>query len=102
MKEKSTDDEWNELRRWMDDNIRGLRDDRSTASYALEFLWTTHRNLRLASERNHLQIMLSDARKIVERIPDVQDKCLELEKNQSTIPWREQSREQSNEKEALR
>lgn len=45
-----------ELREWMERNIGGLRDDRSTESYALEFLKTDHANLALA----HRRFLLTD------------------------------------------
>ena len=80
--------ELRELRDWMDKYIWGLRNDRSTASYALEFLKTGRRNLELCHSRTMLSIMLSDAREIFERVPKAQELCLELEKNQSVIPWK--------------
>ena len=90
--------ELRELRDWMDKYIWGLRDDRSTASYALEFLKTGRRNLELCHSRAMLSIMLSDARKIFERVPEAQSLCLELEKNQSIIPWKTGKEGDSNER----
>lgn len=42
------EDDEKELREWMELNIGGLRSDRSTASYALEFLKTAHSNIKKA------------------------------------------------------
>lgn len=81
------DPELAELRAWMVKHIRGLRDDRSTASYALEFIKTQQHNLALLHARMSLQIMMSDCRKIAERIPEAASVALELEKNQCVIPW---------------
>lgn len=39
-----------ELRDWMEKNVGGLREDRSTESYALEFLRTAHSNLILSQK----------------------------------------------------
>lgn len=82
-----TDTELAELRAWMVKNIRGLQPQRSTASYALEFLRTQQRNLSLLHARMRLQIMMSDCRKIAERMPEAAATCLDLERDQSVIPW---------------
>ena len=53
-----------ELREWMNANIRGLREDRSTASYALEFLKTSKAN----AEMNHAEWLTGN---LVEKIEEI-------------------------------
>ena len=59
------DNDEKKLREWMQANIGGLKDDRSAASYALEFLMTSKAN----AEINHAEwLMTLDANEISQRL----------------------------------
>ncbi len=60
-----------ELRAWMQSQYGGLVDDRSTASYALEFLKTADSNLKLAQVRSNLALTCKE----IERFVDYMEYC---------------------------
>lgn len=55
-----------ELRDYMQNEFRGLRSDRSTCSYALEFLRTSQSNLRMAHERIAITLAIDGLKRSLE------------------------------------
>jgi hypothetical protein len=70
--------ELEELRAYMQENYKGLRADRSTESYALEFLKTGDKNLALASSKVHLSILVDDTKQALARMEYLLPKTIEI------------------------
>lgn len=71
-----------ELRNWMDKQYRCPQADRSTASYALEFLKTGQANLEQHQKRTQLALLIADFNGYIQRTIDVakEIKPLEIDK----------------------
>jgi hypothetical protein len=65
------------LREWMATNVGGLREDRSTASYALEFLKTSKAN----AEMQHTEWLAGNIEERIEEVRNRIGKALETLKD---------------------
>ena len=77
------------LRQWMQAEFGGLREDRSTESYALEFLRTAQANLKLAQEKarlahaaGQLTYFAGWVRELLEKLPKQIEQIEKLSKQQ--------------------
>ena len=68
------------LRQWMEENYGGLREDRSTASYALEFLKTERHNRAMHSARANLTMAVEQLDNVFDWVEKSFDEILRLEK----------------------
>jgi len=76
-KKVSMDEDDKTLREWMATNVGGLREDRSTASYALEFLKTSKAN----AEMQHTEWLAGNIEERIEEVRNRIGKALETLKD---------------------